>query len=142
MSYTRIDLINASTYHRYTGEQIMKEGKFFHELHEFRSATIYIQCTPLMDRKQYFFSISQNTELVQGLIRFYIIYGKVYLDSIVVREELQGKGLGKALMLKFIDCCKNELMAKCIVLNAFETNEGFYEKLGFLHHDGHMRMDL
>ena len=54
-----------------------------------------------------------------------------YFQYVVVRPELQGKGVGRELMRRILDRYEHVLRK---VLISYEAARGFYEKLGFSHH--------
>lgn len=57
----------------------------------------------------------------------------LYLTDMVVRPDLQGRGIGKRCLDEAV-CCAREWPAGAIRLDAYDTNAGagpFYEKCGF-----------
>jgi glucosamine-phosphate N-acetyltransferase len=68
--------------------------------------------------------------------------GKVgHIEDVVTRNEYEGRGVGKALVLKAIDFATKEKCYK-VVLDCSRTNVEFYQKLGFRQHEISMRIDL
>ena len=67
---------------------------------------------------------------------------KAHIGRICVKKNMRGTGLGRELVEKLIDKCK-ELHFKEIVVGAQVRAMGFYEKLGFIPYgeqymDGHV----
>ncbi len=51
----------------------------------------------------------------------------------VVSEAYQGKGIGKALWLGFLDNCINSGISSIVVETNHQGGSGFYERIGFQH---------
>jgi glucosamine-phosphate N-acetyltransferase len=64
-----------------------------------------------------------------------------HIEDVVTRKEYQGRGVGKALVLKALDFARQKKCYK-VVLDCSKTNVEFYEKLGFKQHEISMRFDL
>ena len=68
--------------------------------------------------------------------------GKVgHIEDVVVDQDYRNLGLAKMLMIKLIECAKDNNCYK-VILDASDTVKGFYEKIGFNMHGTHMRLDL
>ncbi|HJT50025.1 MAG TPA: GNAT family N-acetyltransferase [Nitrososphaeraceae archaeon] len=68
--------------------------------------------------------------------------GKVgHIEDVVTRNGYEGRGVGKALVVKAIDFAAKEKCYK-VVLDCSRSNIEFYQKLGFKQHEISMRMDL
>jgi glucosamine-phosphate N-acetyltransferase len=64
-----------------------------------------------------------------------------HIEDVVTRKEYEGRGVGKALVIKALDFAKQKRCYK-VVLDCSRRNVQFYEKLGFKQHDVSMRIDL
>ena len=94
-----------------------------------------------------FVAVTEDGELIGSitiLIEQKFIHGgaKVgHIEDVVTRSEHEGRGVGKALVLKALDFAKQKKCYK-VVLDCSKRNVEFYEKLGFKQHEISMRMDL
>jgi ribosomal protein S18 acetylase RimI-like enzyme len=117
-----------------SGKEIQDSG-YLDDVNEFLEATCHISGTPLMMNKSYFFFLLSPDRKIGGMIRYYQIKDYYcFLDSIIIREELQRQGYGTELLRQFISRCKNVLKVKCIKLCAVNAEE-FYIKQGFNYDD-------
>jgi len=64
-----------------------------------------------------------------------------HIEDIVIDEAYRGLGLAKHLMIKLIQCSKDEGCYK-IILDASDDVKLFYEKLGFSQHANSMRLNI
>jgi NDP-sugar pyrophosphorylase family protein len=68
--------------------------------------------------------------------------GKVgHIEDVVVDEMYRNLGLAKMLMVRLIEFARDAGCYK-VILDASDTVEGFYKKLGFHRHANNMRMDF
>ena len=94
-----------------------------------------------------FVAVREDGELIGSitiLIEQKIIHGgaKVgHIEDVGTRNEYQGRGVGKALVLKALDFAKQKNCYK-VILDCSKKNVEFYEKLGFKQHEISMRIDL
>jgi len=67
--------------------------------------------------------------------------GKVaHIEDVAVREDMQRKGIGKAMM-QAVDSIANLAGCYKIILDCGDHNIGFYEKCGYRLHEKMMRKD-
>src|ERR1051325_12105341 len=94
-----------------------------------------------------FVAVGEDGELIGSitlLIEEKFIHGgaKVgHIEDVVTRNQFEGRGVGRALVLKAIDFAKQKKCYK-VVLDCSKRNVEFYEKLGFKQHEISMRFDL
>lgn len=81
--------------------------------------------------------IGEDQGVIQGFIVIYPVDGALHIETVAVRPDFQGKGLGKALLafaeknardgdLAFLDLYTNAKMTE---------NIAFYPKLGYVEYD-------
>ncbi len=84
-------------------------------------------------QKGFSFCVKEKRKIL-GLIlakTFYYAKGKyIWVEELVVREEHQGKGIGKKLMKKLETACRKKKVDS-MTLNTKEINTKFYKKLGY-----------
>ena len=84
-----------------------------------------------------------NSKLIVGFALYYIRYStwkgqRMYLEDIIVTENMRGKGIGKKLFDQLILVCK-ELQFKGITWQVLDWNEpaiNFYKKFDGVQFDG------
>ena len=59
-------------------------------------------------------------------------YDTPSIDRVLTSSTIRGKGNGYELMMKAMECCKDNFGIGGITISAQEHLEGYYEKLGFL----------
>ncbi|MCX6293080.1 MAG: GNAT family N-acetyltransferase [Sphingobacteriales bacterium] len=84
-----------------------------------------------------------NSKLIVGFALYYVRYStwkgqRMYLEDIIVTENMRGKGIGKKLFDQLIVVCK-ELQFKGITWQVLDWNEpaiNFYKKFDGVQFDG------
>ncbi len=76
-----------------------------------------------------FFVAEEDGEVVGFVIGEFCLAEKVWLESIVVRKDLRGKGIGKLLFNAFKNHCK-EKGYNALYLSSDPSAEKFYESIG------------
>lgn len=87
--------------------------------------------------------VAETDEKVQGFALYYIRYStwkgqRMYLEDILVTDEMRGKGLGKLLLDKLIEVAKEKKYSG-IVWQVLDWNEpaiNFYKKFEGIKFDG------
>lgn len=71
-------------------------------------------------------------DIIVGVLELTIQAGVMYIDEVIVRQDMQGKGLGKTLMQKAEDIAREQELHK-IYLDTGKTWPAtkFYEALGY-----------
>lgn len=66
------------------------------------------------------------------------------IEDVVVRADMQGKGIGKKMMANAIDICKSKNCYKVALSSNIkrERSHRFYESLGFKRHGYSFYMEL
>jgi glucosamine-phosphate N-acetyltransferase len=94
-----------------------------------------------------FVAVTEDGEIIGSITilieqKFIHDGGKVgHIEDVVTRIEYEGRGVGKALVLKALDFAKQKKCYK-VVLDCSKKNVEFYEKLGFKQHEISMRINL
>ena len=94
-----------------------------------------------------FVAVTEDGEIIGSITilieqKFIHDGGKVgNIEDVVTRIEYEGRGVGKALVLKALDFAKQKKCYK-VVLDCSKKNVEFYEKLGFKQHEISMRINL
>jgi glucosamine-phosphate N-acetyltransferase len=94
-----------------------------------------------------FVAVTEDGEIIGSITilieqKFIHDGGKVgHIEDVVTRIEYEGRGVGKALVVKALDFAKQKKCYK-VVLDCSKKNVEFYEKLGFKQHEISMRINL
>ncbi|MCW3983702.1 MAG: GNAT family N-acetyltransferase [Candidatus Bathyarchaeota archaeon] len=124
---------------------LMPPGDFLRELNYNDCKKRWPKCgDPRIDKSEigeylYFLKISKKGKVfvvedgdkLLAVLHFIHLNPKtVKVETLAVDKEVQGKGIGKQLLLFFIDYCKfNGVSSIC--LDAFKEREAFYANVGF-----------
>lgn len=77
-------------------------------------------------------SSNQEPDKLLGLCAFEKNEDFIFIDYLIVSQQLRGKGLGKALLHKALSTYKDINSCKLVTLaRGNEATQAFYEKLGF-----------
>lgn len=92
--------------------------------------------------------VINDNNIIIGSLTIFIEYkllrnmGKVgHIEDVVIDRKYNGQGLGKKLINKAVEYCKNKNCYK-IILNCSDENIGFYEKCGFKKKENEMALYL
>jgi len=114
---------------RVVAPQFMKEGQ-----DEFRS---YIKPSAMAERRRagnHFLLVAETLDKISGLAGIIEVKGCDHISLFFVDTSLQGKGVGRALLLQAIEKCKKQ-GSKSLTVNSAPSAIPAYEHFGFVRLD-------